>query len=59
MTDREKLIDLLSRLKDEDVSEVYRHSNYHSGRIEINIEFNKDLSGYEEIEYFDRCAYWE
>lgn len=59
MSDREKLIELLQSLKDEDVSEIYRHSNYHTGRIEINIEFNKDLWDFEEIEYFDSCAYWE
>lgn len=55
--------DVISILK-EDIDNFYFHRNWHSGKIEFNIEFKKTekaqkLIDNDEVEEIDRCAFWE
>ena len=64
MEKKEKLIEVLSKLNDSDITDFYFHHNWTTGELELNIElhnmetdrWDEVKGGYKEI---DSSAFWE
>lgn len=64
MEKKKKLIEVLNRLNDSDITDSYFHHNWTTGELELNIElhnvgtdrWDEAKGGYKEI---DSSAFWE
>lgn len=59
-----KLSEIIKELEDVGgISEYYLHRNYYSGELELNIDFNNNVSDEilekSNIRESESCAYWE
>lgn len=59
-----KLSEIIKEIEDQNgLSNYYSHNNYYTGRLELNIEFNNNITDKilkeNKVREVEICAYWE